>query len=572
MYKVKAMKPWVAIFIFELVLLICIIAQSQAQTLVTSAEAETGILTGTNIATTRAGYSGTGYVTGFDNSADKLKVIVSVSEKGLYKVIIRAANNDYKEQYVAVNLDQAIVKFPASASFTDVDAGVYLFNAGKNSISVKNSWGYIDIDKISVYTTVKNTYNITESLVDASANTTTKKLYDTLRSYFGKKMISGQTDNYYDFINTKTGRKPRLRAWDFQHFTEGYAYKWDNDIGGHTFGAEDDGSVDRAIAWYNDTNKKGIVSFQWHWHSPSGGTAGTNTFYSDQTTFDVTKAVTDGTEENTLIIRDIDAIAVQLKKLEAADVPVLWRPLHEAGGQWFWWGEKGATACKALYNIVFDRLTNFHGIHNLIWVWSTPEADWYPGNAKVDIIGYDSYPGAFNYGMQKNMFDALHQVVDGQKLIAMSENGPIPDPENCLTLDAPWLYFMSWGDLVEQQNSSWHMYQVFQHPDLLSFPGNAVTPPQPDPEPQPDPDIVTSLAEINSNHLKVYPNPAINGTLHVEGDLITRIELQNLDGKKMLIAEHSSNTISTAEYANGIYILSVYANHNLYHCKVFINN
>ena len=88
----------------------------------------------------------------------------------------------------------------------------------------------------------------------------------------------------------------------------------------------------------------------------------------------------------------------------------MWRPLHEAGGGWFWWGAKGSGPAKALWDMMYDRLHNHFGLHNLIWIWSTPEADWYPGNAKVDIMGYDSYPGAYNYTPQKNMFDQLYNI------------------------------------------------------------------------------------------------------------------------------------------------------------------
>ncbi len=104
-----------------------------------------------------------------------------------------------------------------------------------------------------------------------------------------------------------------LRAGDLMHFTDGYPYLWKD--GHHTFGKDDDGTVDELITWYNSTGKKGIVSLQWHWCSPTGGAAGTNTFYTDFTTFDITKAVTPGTQENTDILRDIDDIAIQLKKV-----------------------------------------------------------------------------------------------------------------------------------------------------------------------------------------------------------------------------------------------------------------
>lgn len=38
------------------------------------------------------------------------------------------------------------------------------------------------------------------------------------------------------------------------------------------------------------------------------------------------------------LISDIDHISEALKPLADADVPVLWRPLPEAGGGWYWWG------------------------------------------------------------------------------------------------------------------------------------------------------------------------------------------------------------------------------------------
>lgn len=56
-------------------------------------------------------------------------------------------------------------------------------------------------------------------------------------------------------------------------------------------------------------------------------------FYTDSTDFNIATAIADPAGANyTLLVRDIDAIAVQLKRLQAAGVPVLWRPLHEAEG------------------------------------------------------------------------------------------------------------------------------------------------------------------------------------------------------------------------------------------------
>jgi mannan endo-1,4-beta-mannosidase len=37
----------------------------------------------------------------------------------------------------------------------------------------------------------------------------------------------------------------------------------------------------------------------------------------------------------------VDVIAGFLQQLQAARVPVLWRPYHEMNGNWFWWGGRG---------------------------------------------------------------------------------------------------------------------------------------------------------------------------------------------------------------------------------------
>ena len=436
---------------------------------VAEAEAEKGVLNGVSIVTDVPGFSGTGYVSGFDNADDKVTVSINIPARDFYKVVIRyLANGGEKYQDFAVNNGfTSSVRFPASDTFAYADAGGYILQQGTNTLTISKNWGWSDIDRFEVYRSEKNVYNITPNLVDTSATTATKALYTFLLYQFEDRIISGQTHDYYSQVKSLTGKSPMLRAGDFQHFTEGYPYLWKN--GGFSFGKEDDGTVDELISWYNSTGKKGLVNMHWHWHSPSGGTVGKNTFYTTETTFDITRAVTPGTPEYNLIIRDIDEIAVQLKKFRDAGVPVLWRPLHEAGGGWFWWGAKGPAACKALYNIMFDRLKNYHQLHNLIWIWSTPETDWYPGNDKVDIIGHDSYPGNYNYGNQKTSFDVLYRLTNGEKLIAMTENGPIPNPDDCFQFDAPWSWFMSWNDLVVSQNSTEHIQAVFAHPDVLTI-------------------------------------------------------------------------------------------------------
>jgi mannan endo-1,4-beta-mannosidase len=441
-----------------------------AQTLVATVEAETGTMNGVYTATTVPGFSGSSYVTGFDNANDQLTITVNVPSKTFYKMFIRYnATSGYKQQDIYVNGNfLSNLAFPAVANYADLNAGSILLNSGTNTITIKSSWGWTDFDRFRFYTVAPHDYSkVVPSPIDPLATQATKDLYSYLRSQYGSKIISGQTTDYYDNVTTlANGLKPVVRAYDFQNYSPMNPWGWNN---GPAWGAFEDGTTNNAINWYNSTNKKGIVTIQWHWLSPSGGNLQTSTFYSNQTTFDVSQAVIPNTTQYNEVIRDIDAIAIQLKKLRDANVPVLWRPLHEAGGAWFWWGAKGPAAAKALYDIMYNRITHYHGIHNLIWVWSTPEPDWYPGNNNVDIIGYDSYPGAYNYTSQKLIFDQLYDIVNGDKMVALTENGPIPDINECFAYDAIWSYYMSWSDLVASQNTTSHIQTVFADARVITL-------------------------------------------------------------------------------------------------------
>jgi mannan endo-1,4-beta-mannosidase len=114
--------------------------------------------------------------------------------------------------------------------------------------------------------------------------------------------------------------------------------------------------------------------------------------FAGATDFNVATALADTTNANyTLILRDIDAIAVQLKRLQSAHIPVLFRPLHEAEGGWFWWGAQGPEPSKKLWVLLYNRLTNYHKLNNLIWVWNSIAESWYPGDSIVDILSADVY-------------------------------------------------------------------------------------------------------------------------------------------------------------------------------------
>lgn len=137
-------------------------------------------------------------------------------------------------------------------------------------------------------------------------------------------------------------------------------------------------------------------------------------FNTEAANIDLTKIMNGENKEGyDLLMKDIDAIAQQLLILQEAKVPVLWRPLHEAAGGWFWWGASGPDAYKKLYILLYDKLTNDYGLNNLIWLWNGQDKDWYPGDAYVDIIGEDIYPGEKVYGSQINKYlDAVNYTTN----------------------------------------------------------------------------------------------------------------------------------------------------------------
>jgi endo-1,4-beta-xylanase len=120
----------------------------------TTVEAETGGLGGTFVASVRAGFTGTGYVTGFDAFNDYVEVTVNVPTAGSYPLIVRYASDNTIARTFRVNGSVVKRKFslPASASFTTAQFNTS-FVAGNNTIRILVDRGAAaggDIDSITV--------------------------------------------------------------------------------------------------------------------------------------------------------------------------------------------------------------------------------------------------------------------------------------------------------------------------------------------------------------------------------------------------------------------------------------
>lgn len=303
--------------------------------------------------------------------------------------------------------------------------------------------------------------------VTPGASRETQSLLTFFADSYGTKIISGQQDGWrqntnglsaeLNYITNTTGKLPALLAMDVSGYTDKSPRRDTN----HRL-------MKHAADWFEQRN--GIVEFCWHWRAPMNEPA----FYTKDTTFDISRAMTAGTPEHDAVLCDLDLIAGELEVLRDAHVPVLWRPLHEANGRWFWWGVGGPEPFKKLWRMEFENFTVKHQLNNLIWVFSpgaeTDLAAWYPGDAFVDIIGQDHYPMDGNHGSAKDVFDELTRLTRSEKLIALGENGPVPDPELLVREKAGWLFFTTWsGGILFDKTTPEQLRAYYNNPYVLNL-------------------------------------------------------------------------------------------------------
>jgi mannan endo-1,4-beta-mannosidase len=286
---------------------------------------------------------------------------------------------------------------------------------------------------------------------DRQASKEVRAMLEDLQNRKGKSLVSGQTD-YPDaeWVKNRTGQTPTILGLDF--------HRAPKRAGGESQ------NIQVAIDWYQ--KRHGYVTFQWHWAAPFSPNM-SNAFYTKNTKFNLREVLEKPeSSEYQALITDIDDVASQLKVIEKAHVPILFRPLHEAQGAWFWWGASGAESCRTLYRLIYNRMTQVHHLHNLAWVWvAYPESNkkgdprqWYPGDDCVDFVASD-------YCETKQDFDDLTSLTNGRKMVCLAETMNAPDPDRVLAA-TPWAYWVTWARRDWNKNSE---------PDILRAMANSKT-------------------------------------------------------------------------------------------------
>ena len=286
-------------------------------------------------------------------------------------------------------------------------------------------------------------------------------LYETT----GKKIITGQHTQTnpmeeITYIKETTGRVPKLQGFEMLAYSPNINYD-DASEPCLTEVYENRDTMDTAIKWAKETD--GIVTLSFHWFSPVGGRD--KSFYAEHTDFDPRQVLIEGTPERTAFYSDMDVIAKELKRFEAENIPVLWRPFHEGDGTWFWWGRYGIEVTRDLYKLMFDYYTNVHHINNLLWVWNGVAKEGYPGDDYVDVISTDIYLQEYKPTDYHEEYLTLVKNTSDKKVAALAEIGYLPDIHMLEESKTPWAYFMTWSKefiIGEQYNSKENLKAMYE--------------------------------------------------------------------------------------------------------------
>jgi mannan endo-1,4-beta-mannosidase len=301
--------------------------------------------------------------------------------------------------------------------------------------------------------------------VNPDATVEARALLREIDSISGHATLTGQhnfpnhVSRWSDRIYDLTGKFPAVFGQDF-----GFS------------GGEDKDSVEGRPAMIEEVKRQyrngAVIALTWHAVRPTDDEPVTfrDSVQGHLTDFEWNELLTPGTEIYSRWVEQTDVIAGYLRQLQAAGVPVLFRPYHEMNGNWFWWGGRpGEKGSAALYRQIFDRFVNVYHLNNLVWVWNvnSPSENagsipsYYPGPKYVDIVTMDIY------GEFKQSFYDDTIALAGDKPVALAEVGAMPALD-VLAQQPRWAYFMMWSGVGEGANSPEKLQAVFHAHNLLN--------------------------------------------------------------------------------------------------------
>ena len=251
-----------------------------------------------------------GYVQGFTGQEDTCDFQITVAEDGFYDLKFRAAGlGGYKENRILVD-DISVGNLVSSTEeFEEKVIKRNFLSAGEHKITVEGYWGYIALDSLTVLESKELAADreLDVTLSNPDAGECARRLMSYLADQYGTNFISGQ-------------------------YCDGGLY-------GHEM-----------ACIFKATGKfPAMVGLDMMEYFPS--------------------RVANGSEGKSILLSDMDAVAKELQTLRDAKVPILWRPLHEASGGWFWWGDCSPDSYCKLYRLMYEKFTKEYELDNLIFAF-----------------------------------------------------------------------------------------------------------------------------------------------------------------------------------------------------------
>lgn len=258
----------------------------------------------------------------------------------------------------------------------------------------------------------KNLYNNLKLIQNSNYFLFGQEFYNTFKYSSG----SAHGDKEYADVHAVTGAYPVVLGSDFHYYTE----KSTTERGYHI----------EAVKW---AYQKGfVITFDWHLsarnttsYACNGAPVNLarNIANQDNTTGDVTWYF--GELDKVIEIINTDLV------VEGERVPIVFRPLHEMNGNWFWWGAGCSGFTPADYKKLFQLTVEYikDRTTSVLFCWSpnspvnsTVINNYYPGDSYVDVLGLDTYElTASNF--RNHMGAIVDYAQTHDKVAVLSETG-----------------------------------------------------------------------------------------------------------------------------------------------------
>jgi mannan endo-1,4-beta-mannosidase len=401
---------------------------------------------------------------GFDDVKDRARWEFA-AKAGIYQLEVIGRTSQGRKAFEGKVGEVPFSSFFDKKDFGPVSLGIVELSDGSNQLEIGGGWGHYEIAGLTLKPAIVPPPPKPGPAVPVNPEATpaAKSLLRAIAASYGRQTLSGQMETQDLHLILKAGADaPAIIASDLIFHSPSMVER-QGPPKGHP-----ESLLPLAA-------KGHIISLMWHWNAPTGLVGNDQFpwwrgFFADGTTFDLAAALSDPAgADSALLLRDIDAIAVQLTKFDKAGIPVLWRPLHEADGGWFWWGAEGPDTFKKLWRLLFDRLTRHHQLHNLLWVLTVEHSDWYPGDDVVDVASIDNYPEDRDDPLV-GRWQKQRDFYDGRKPLALGEYPGIPDIPRMRRLGVHWAWFCSWsGEHGPRLTAPDEIRRIFDSDDVITL-------------------------------------------------------------------------------------------------------